>query len=64
MARVAVLTFPMKGKNGVTTTCNMVEELNVPLGRINERFDDLRRKGFEPVGDIILNFVETEEYAI
>ena len=63
MARVAVLTSPLKGKKGVTT-CNMVEELNVPLGRINERFDDLRRKGFEPVSDIILNFVETEEYAI
>lgn len=46
MARVAVLTFPMKGKNGVTITCNMVEELNVPLDRINERVDDLRRKGF------------------
>lgn len=61
MARVAVLTFPMKGKNGVTTTCNMVEGLNVPLDRINERFDDLRRKGFEPEGDIILNFVENED---
>jgi len=64
MARVAVLTFPVEGKNRVTTTCNMVEDLNVPLGRINEQFDDLRGKGFELVGDIILNFVETEEYAI
>ncbi len=61
MARVAVLTFPMKGKNGITTTCNMVEDLEVTMDRINWRFDDLKKKGFEPVGDIILNFVETDD---
>ena len=61
MAKVAVLTFPMKGMNGVTTTCNMVEGLDVTMDRINWRFDDLRKKGFEPTGDIILNFVETDD---
>lgn len=61
MARVAVLTFPMKGKNGVTTTCNMVEGSDVTIGRIILRFDDLREKGFVSTGDIILNFVETDD---
>lgn len=51
----------MKGTNGVTTTCNMVEGLDVTMDRINWRFDDLRKKGFEPTGDIILNFVETDD---
>ena len=61
MAKVAVLTFPMKGKNDSIYTCNMVESLDVTLGRINWRFDDLEEKGFEPAGDIILNFVETDD---
>ena len=60
MTTVAVLTFPLKGKDGKTCTCNMVEGLNITMGRINERFDDLQRKGYEQAGDIILNFVVTE----
>lgn len=60
MTTVAVLTFPMKGKDGITYTCNMVEGLNITMGRIKERFDDLARRGYEPAGDIVLNIVSTE----
>lgn len=60
MATVAVLTFPMRSKNGKIYTCNMVEGLDITMGRIKERFDNLERKGYEPVGDIVLNFVATE----
>lgn len=60
MEIVAVLTFPMKCKDGKTYTCNMVEDLEVSIGRIKERFDDLERKGYEPSGDIVLNFVVTD----
>ncbi len=60
MATVAVLTFPMKCKDGKTYTCNMVEGLEVSMGRIKERFDDLERKGYAPSGDIVLNFVTIE----
>lgn len=60
MTTVAVLTFPLKGKDGKTYTCNMVEGLGITMGRIKERFDDLKCKGYEPAGDIILNFVTTE----
>lgn len=60
MNEVAVLTFPMKGKDGKIYTCNMVEGLDITMGRIKERFDDLERNGYEPAGDIILNFVATE----
>ena len=60
MTRVAVLTFPMLCKDGETYTCNMVEGLDITIGRIMERFDDLERKGCKPVGDIVLNFVATE----
>ena len=38
----------------------MVEGLDITMGRIKERFDDLKRKGNEPAGDIVLNFVTTE----
>ena len=50
----------MKCKDGKTYTCNMVEGLDITMGRIKERFDDLKRKGNEPAGDIVLNFVTTE----
>ena len=60
MIKVAVLTFPMKCKDGKTYTCNMVEGLDITIGRIKERFDNLERKGCEPVGDIVLNFVTAE----
>ena len=60
MKTVAVLTFPMKSKGGKIYTCNMVEGLDVTMSRIKERFDDLERNGYEPVGDIVLNFVITE----
>ena len=60
MTTVAVLTFPMKSKDGKTCTCNMVEGLDITMGRIKERFDDLEHKGFVPTGDIVLNFVITE----
>ena len=61
MTTVAVLTFPMKGKDGKTFTCNMVEGLDITMGRIKERFDALEHKGYEPAGDIVLNFVTTEK---
>lgn len=61
MKTVAVLTFPMKSKGVKTYTCNMVEGLDITMGRIKERFDDLERKGYEPDGDIVLNFVTTED---
>ena len=61
MATVAVLTLPMKGKDGKTCTCNMVEGLDITMGRIKERFDNLECKGYIPVGDIVLNFVVTED---
>lgn len=60
MATVVVLTFPMKCKDGKTYTCNMVEGLDITMGRIKERFDDLERKGYKPAGDIVLNFVTAE----
>lgn len=60
MTTVAVLTFPMNGKDGKTYTCNMVEGLDITVGRIKERFDDLERKGYVIAGDIVLNFVTTE----
>ena len=60
MTTVAVLTFPMKSKGGKTYTCNMVEGLDITMDRIKERFDDLERKGCEPAGDIVLNFVVTD----
>lgn len=60
MNKVAVLTFPMKSKDGKTCTCNMVEGLDITMGRIKERFDNLERNGYVPVGDIVLNFVTTE----
>lgn len=60
MAKVAVLTFPIKSKGGKTYTCNMVEGLDITIGRIKERFEELERKGYEPSGDIVLNFVTTE----
>ena len=50
----------MKSKDGKICTCNMVEGLDITMGRIKERFDDLERKGYAPVGDIVLNFVTTE----
>lgn len=61
MKKVAVLTFSMKSKDGKTYTCNMVEGLDITMGRIKERFDDLERKGYKPDGDIVLNFVTTED---
>lgn len=60
MTTVAVLTFPMKGKDGKTYTGNMVEGLDITMGRIKERLDDLKGKGYGPAGDIVLNFVITE----
>ena len=60
MAKVAVLTFPVKSKDGKICTCNMVEGLDITMGRIKERFDDLEKKGYAPAGDIVLNFVTTE----
>ena len=60
METVAVLTFPMKGKDGNPCTCNMVEGLDITFERIKERFDDLNNKGYEPCGDIVLTFVRTE----
>lgn len=61
METVAVLTFHTKSKDGKTYTCNMVEGLDITMSRIKERFDDLKRKGCEPAGDIVLNFVTTEK---
>ena len=60
MTKVAVLTFPMKSKDGVIRTCNMVEGLDITMGRIKERFEDLERIYDVRAGDIILNFVSTE----
>ena len=60
MKTVAVLTFPMKSKDGKICACNMVEGLDITMGRIKERFDDLESKGYAPVGDIVLNLVTTE----
>ena len=60
MTKVAVLTFPMKSKDGVIRTCNMVEGLDITMGRIKERFEDLERIADVRAGDIILNFVSTE----
>ena len=60
MAKVAVLTFPMKSKDGEIRTCNMVEGLDITMGRIKERFEDLERIADVRAGDIILNFVSTE----
>ena len=60
MTTVAVLTFPVKSKDGKICTCNMVEGLDITMGRIKERFDDLEHKGYEQAGDIVLNFVTTE----
>lgn len=61
MTTVAVLTFHMKSKDGKTYTCNMVEGLDITMGRIKERFDDLECKGYGLSGDIVLNFVRTEK---
>lgn len=60
MTKVAVLTFPLRSKEGMMYTCNMVEGLDITMGRIKERFDDLEHQGYKPVGDIVLNFVATE----
>ena len=60
MTKVAVLTFPMKGNDEKTYTCNMVEGLDITMGRIKERFDNLESKGYKPAGDIVLNFVTIE----
>ena len=38
----------------------MVEGLDVTMGRIKERFDELQGN-YEISGDIILNFVATED---
>jgi len=61
METVAVLTFSMKGKDGKTYTCNMVEGLDITVCRIKGRFEDLEQKGYKIVGDIVLNFVETDD---
>ena len=58
MTTVAVLTFPMRSKDGLKYTCNMVEGLDITMGRIKERFD-LESQGYELAGDIVLNFVAT-----
>ena len=50
----------MKSKYGKTGTCNMVEGLDITMGRIKERFDDLERKGYVPAGDIVLTFAAIE----
>ncbi len=60
MAIVAVLTFPMKCKDGEVCTCNMVEGLDITMGRIKERFDNLTKEGCVLSGDIVLNFVKVE----
>ena len=48
----------MRSKDGLMYTCNMVEGLDITMGRIKERFD-LESQGYELAGDIVLNFVAT-----
>ena len=56
MAKVAVLTFPMKSKDGQIRTCNMVEGLDITMGRIKERFED-----FDASRQRILTYQELTE---
>jgi len=58
---VAVLTIPVEDSKGRVTTCNMVEALDISLGRIKERFDNLKESGYNQAGEIILNFVKIDE---
>lgn len=60
METVAVLTFHVKGEDGKTYTCNMVEGFDITVCRIKGRFEDLECKGYKIVGDIVLNFVTAE----
>ena len=39
----AVFTFTMLDKHGGKTICNIIEPLDVTLGRINERLVDLKK---------------------
>jgi len=39
----------------------MVEGLDITVCRIKGRFDDLESEGYKPVGDIVLNFVTTDD---
>ena len=39
----------------------MVEGLDITIGRIKERFDDMVCRGYVPAGDIVLNFVVAED---
>ena len=45
----------------MTNICNMVEGLDITVCRIKGRFDDLESEGYKPVGDIVLNFVTTDD---
>jgi hypothetical protein len=61
METVAVFSFKMNGKVPGTFTCNLVDGLDITLGRIKERFDEMEKLGLYPQSDIVLNFVVTEK---
>lgn len=52
----AVLTLTVVDKHGEKIICNMIEPLDVTLGRINERLEDLM-KSYCLTGNITLQFV-------
>lgn len=60
MRTVAVFTFPMRGKDGKTHTCNTVDNLEITINEVKQRFDELEKRGYERAGDIILNFVKLQ----
>jgi hypothetical protein len=56
----AVFTFKIIDNYGEITTCNMIEPLNKPISRINDRIKDLQSKGFYITGNVTLQFVEED----
>lgn len=55
----AVITFTVIDNHAEKTTCNIVESLDIKLGRVYERLKDIMNK-YPVCGNFILQFVEEE----
>ena len=53
----AVITITVIDKYGEKTICNLIHKLNEPISIINDRINDLQKKGFDITGNYIIQFV-------
>lgn len=53
----AVITITVVDKYGEKTLCHLIHNLDEPISIINDRINDLLKKGFDITGNYIIQFV-------